>query len=75
MQGERYSSTYGYAPGYSQWDLNTKHTFLIEDYIIEPGIGIENLFNERDTRPWNTNFSTINPGRSVYVSLAIRLKK
>jgi len=75
MQGERWSSTYGYAPGYSQWDLNTRHTFAIEDYIIEPGIGIENIFNERDTRPWNTNFSTINPGRSIYVSLAVRLKK
>ncbi|MBO7049749.1 MAG: TonB-dependent receptor [Bacteroidaceae bacterium] len=75
LQGERYSGTYGYAPAYSQWDLNTKHTFYIEDMIIEPGIGIENILNERDTRPWNSNFSTINPGRSVYVSLALRFKE
>lgn len=75
MQGERYSSTYGYAPGYSQWDLNTTHTFYVEDFILEPGLGIENIFNERDTRPWNSNFSTINPGRSVYISLALKFRK
>ena len=75
IQGERYSSTYGYAPGYSQWDLNTSHTFYVEDLILEPGIGIENIFNERDTRPWNSNFSTVNPGRAVYVSLSLKFKK
>jgi len=75
LQGERWSSTYGYAPAYSQWDFNTKHTFYLEDMIIEPGIGIENILNERDTRPWNSNFSTVNPGRSVYASLALRFRK
>ena len=75
IQSERWSSTYGYAPGYSQWDLNTTHTFYVEDFILEPGIGIENIFNERDTRPWNSNFSTVNPGRSVYVSLALKFRK
>lgn len=75
MQGERWSSTYGYAPAYSQWDLNTTHTFYVEDFILEPGIGIENIFNERDTRPWNSNFSTVNPGRSLYVSLALKFRK
>ena len=75
VQGERWSSTYGYAPGYSQWDLNTTHTFYVEDFILEPGIGVENILNERDTRPWNSNFSTVNPGRSVYVSLALKFRK
>ena len=75
IQSERWSSTYGYAPGYSQWDLNTTHTFYVEDFIIEPGLGIENIFNERDTRPWNSNFSTVNPGRAVYVSVAMKFRK
>ena len=75
IQGERYSSTYGYAPHYQQWDLNTRHTFNLDAFILEPGIGIENLFNERDDRPWNSNFSTVNPGRAVYLSLAIKFKK
>lgn len=75
IQGERYSSTYGYAPKYQQWDLNTRHTFNLDTFILEPGIGIENIFNKRDDRPWNSNFSTINPGRAVYVSLAVKFKK
>lgn len=75
IQGERYSSTYGYAPKYQQWDLNTRHTFNLDAFMLEPGIGIENLFNKRDDRPWNSNFSTINPGRAVYISLAVKFKK
>ena len=72
IQGERYSSTYGYAPEYSQWDLNTKHTIRTKTFVIEPGIGIENIFNKRDTSYWNSNFSTINPGRALYVSLSLK---
>lgn len=75
IQGERYSSTYGYAPAYQQWDLNTHHSFYLDECTIEPGIGIENIFNERDTRPWNSNFSTINPGRALYASLAIKFNR
>lgn len=72
IQGKRYSSTYGYAPAYQQWNLNTKHTFKLKQFVLEPGIGIENIFNKRDTSYWNSNFSTINPGRSVYVSLSLK---
>lgn len=75
IQGERYSSTYGYAPGYSQWDLNTSHSFCLDEFVIEPGIGVENIFNNRDERPWNSNFSTVSPGTSVLVSLVLRYKK
>ncbi|MCR5820193.1 MAG: cob(I)yrinic acid a,c-diamide adenosyltransferase [Bacteroidaceae bacterium] len=75
MQGERYSSTYGYADGFSQWDLTTRHTITLPKFILEPGIGVENIFNSRDTSYWNSNFSTINPGRSVIVSLALRFRQ
>lgn len=74
LQGKRYSQTYGYAPKFQQWDLNTRHTFNLRNFILEPGVGIENLFNDIDDRPWNNNFSTLNPGRSVYVSLLVRFK-
>lgn len=72
MQSRRYSSTYGYAPAYQQWDLNTKHTFTLKNCVLEPSLGIENIFNKRDTSYWNSNFSTINPGRSVMLSLAVK---
>lgn len=74
LQGKRYSQSYGYAPKFQQWDLNTRHTFSLRNFILEPGLGIENLFNDIDNRPWNNNFSTLNPGRSVYVSLLVRFK-
>lgn len=51
------------------------HTFNCQSVILEPGIGIENIFDKTDDRPWNNNFSTLNPGRSVYVSLSVRFKK
>lgn len=72
IQGRRFSSTYGYADGYSQWDLNTRHTITLKHFVLEPGIGIENIFNKVDNSYWNSNYSTISPGRSVYVSLAMR---
>ena len=75
LQGERYSQTYGYAPKFQQWDLNTRHTFNLQSVVLEPGVGIENIFNKKDDRPWNNNFSTLSPGRSVYVSLSVRFKK
>ena len=72
IQGERYSSTYGYADAISQWDLMTRHTIALRNFTLEPGLGIENIFNQRDTSPWNSNFSTINPGRSLTLCLRMR---
>ena len=72
IQGQRYSSTYGYAEGFCQWDLTTRHTIVLRNFTLEPGLGIENLFNQRDTSPWNSNFSTINPGRSYIFSLRMK---
>lgn len=74
IQSSRYSSTYGYADGYSQWDLHTRHVITMKQFTLEPGIGIENIFNKRDTSPWNSNYSTINPGRALYVSLVMKFK-
>lgn len=73
IQGRRYSSTYGYADRYQQWDFCTRHTFRLDSCVIEPSLGVENIFNQRDTAPWNSNFSTINPGRSIFVSLMLRM--
>lgn len=72
IQSRRYSSTYGYADGIGQWDLTTRHVFTLKHFTLEPGLGIENLFNQRDTSYWSSNFSTINPGRSIIASLRLR---
>lgn len=69
---ERYSSSYGYAPSYQIWDIKTQHTFSFDRIIVEPAIGIENLFNYIDDRAWNSNYSTLTPSRSLFGSLTIR---
>ena len=61
-------------PPFQQWDFNTRHTFYTSQMTIEPSVGVENVFNQRDTSYWNSNFSTINPGRTLYVGLALRFK-
>ncbi len=75
INGERYSKSYSYAPGYQIWDINTRHSFTFSSFIIEPGIGIENIFDYKDDRPWNNNYSTLNPGRSIYLSLILKFNR
>ena len=74
LQGQRWSTSYGYAPGYTQFDLHTTHTFYLKKVELVPGLAIENIFNKRDTRPWCSNFSTLHPGRCVFVSFAVHIK-
>ena len=74
VQSRRFSSTYGYAAGYGQWDINTRHTITMKQCVLEPGFGVENLFDKVDRSYWTSNFSTVSPGRSFYVSLALKLK-
>lgn len=75
LQSRRYSSTYGYSPRCAQWDLTTRHSIMLDEFTLEPGLGIENIFNQRDTSPWNSNFATINPGRAVVLSMALKFNK
>ena len=65
---------YGYAPEYQLWDLNTRHSFNLKSVIIEPGCGMENLFDYMDDRPYNSNYATLTPGRSFYISLSLKFK-
>ena len=72
IYSRRYSETYGYAPHYTLWNLNTSHAFRLKKFVIEPGVGIENLFNWKDDRPYNSNYATLNPGRTAYASIKLR---
>lgn len=75
VQGDRYHDD-GNAPKYSLWNLTTRHTFTqVGDFILEPGLGIDNLFNYQDNRPFGSNYSTLSPGRTVFASLLIRFKQ
>lgn len=74
-QGTRWSETYDSSPAFQLWDLGTRHTFHLKAFTLEPGIGVENIFNYTDSRPWNSHYATVTPGRSVYASLLIRFKQ
>ena len=73
--------TYAYGRGLNEggeWqniERSIRHTFDgFRNFVIEPGIGIDNIFNKKDNRPLNKNFALYSPGRSVVISLALRLK-
>ena len=72
ISDERYSVTYGYAPKYQLWDIVTTHSIRFKNLTFEPSIGIENLFNQVDNRPFNSNYATLTPGRSVFAAVALR---
>ena len=44
------------------------YTSNLKSVIIEPGCGMENLFDYMDDRPYNSNYATLTPGRSFYIS-------
>lgn len=67
--------TYGDAPGYGIWNINTIHTFYsLKHFELQPGIGLDNIFNKKDMRPQGVNYALLSPGRMVYVSLAMKFK-
>jgi outer membrane receptor for ferrienterochelin and colicins len=79
MQSERFHLTTAFvnesAPGFGIWNLNTRHTFDgLRHVILEPGIGVNNLFDRTDNRPYGVNYAHLSPGRTVYASLLIRFK-
>ncbi|MDD7318971.1 MAG: TonB-dependent receptor [Prevotella sp.] len=74
IYSRRFSESYGYAPHYNMWDISTRHTFSLKKLILEPGFGVENVFDWTDDRPYNSNYATLNPGRTFYVSCSIKFK-
>jgi len=64
------------APGYGMWNMNTKHTFgVLKNFTLEPGVGINNIFDKVDNRPYGVNYASLSPGRTLYVSLLVRFNK
>ena len=74
IYSRRYSTTYGYAPHYNMWDISTRYTLNLRKLTVEPGFGVENLFDWTDDRPYNSNYATLSPGRTFVVSCAIKFK-
>ena len=72
-----YTGTYEDAPGFGIWNLNTTHTFDIAKWIVlEPSVGIDNLFDKADRRIDSTNrkYALYSPGRMLVVGLKVKFK-
>lgn len=75
IQSRRYYED-GDARSYNLWNLSTNHRMKsINGLVLEPGFGIENIFDFVDDKPFGSNYATLSPGRTFYVSLSIRFSK
>ena len=77
MQSRTYYTNYENAPGFGVWNLHTTHTFdHLRWAIIEPSIGVDNLFNRVDRRIDSSNrkYALFNPGRMLVVGLKVRFQ-
>lgn len=75
---DRYNNVYSYYyPAYGLIDLNTNHTFRLKDFDLTAGLGIENLLDYKDDRPYNARkpYTAVTPGRTLYANFVIRFRK
>jgi outer membrane receptor for ferrienterochelin and colicins len=79
LNGRLQSNTYYpnmNARTYQIWNLATNHTFRgMKYFTIEPGFGIENLFDFKDDKPFGSRYANTSPGRTYYANLILKFKK
>ena len=78
LQSKTYYTSYEDAPGFGLWNINTIHTFnAVKWAVIEPSIGVENLFDRVDCRIDSSNrrYALYTPGRMLVVGLKVRFKQ
>lgn len=75
LQSKRYFSN-EWARTYQLWNLSAYHTIKnVNGISIEPGMGIENIFNFVDDRPFGSSYATLTPGRTIFISLGLKFSK
>ncbi|MBR6202399.1 MAG: TonB-dependent receptor [Bacteroidaceae bacterium] len=73
-----YTGFYENAPGFGIWNLNTTHTLDLTKWaLIEPSVGIDNLFDKTDHRIDSSvrKYALYNPGRMFTIGLKVRFKQ
>ena len=75
LQSSAYYSNMN-ARAYSLWNLTTTHTFkYVKKFTPTLTLGVDNIFNFTDNRPFLMRYATTSPGRSFFASLALKLSK
>ena len=75
LQSKTYYLDYEDAPGFGIWNLHTTHTFDCAKWaVIEPSIGIDNIFDKVDRRIDSSlrKYALYTPGRMLVVGLKVR---
>lgn len=75
LQSKTYYPTYEDAPGYGIWSINTTHSFNAARFLmIEPSIGLENIFDKTDHRIDTSirRYALYSPGRMLTFGLRLR---
>ena len=72
-----YTAPYEDAPGFGLWNLHTTHTFNLQSSIfnlIEPSIGIDNIFDRVDRRIDSSyrKYALYSPGRMFKVGMKVK---
>ena len=78
LQSKTYYPDYEDAPGFGVWNLHTTHTIDCAKWaVIEPSIGIDNIFDKADRRIDSTNrkYALYTPGRMLVVGLKVKFKQ
>ncbi|MFI3270227.1 MAG: TonB-dependent receptor [Rikenellaceae bacterium] len=75
-QSERYYMYDGNGAAYQLWKLNTRHGVVNNKHCtMDLNVGIDNIFDYVDETPFGFHRGTNSPGRTLYASLNIKLKK
>ena len=77
LQSKTYYPSYEDAPGYGIWNLYTTHSFDVAKWaLIEPSIGIDNIFNRVDRRidSATRKYALYSPGTMLVVGLKVKFK-
>ena len=77
LQSKTYYPDYEDAPGYGIWNLYTTHTFNVAKWVLlEPSIGIDNIFNRVDRRidSATRKYALYSPGTMLVVGLRVKFK-
>ena len=78
LQSKTYYTSYEDAPGFGVWNINTTHSFNCARWaVLEPSIGIDNLFDRVDRRIDSTQrkYALYTPGRMLVVGLKVKFKQ
>ncbi|MBQ8099039.1 MAG: TonB-dependent receptor [Bacteroidaceae bacterium] len=75
LQSKRYYPGEEAAPGYGLWNLNTRHSFTPFIWVdADFSLGVDNIFNRKDMRPYGLNRSLLSPGRMLVFGLTLKFK-